>query len=148
MDKQLANCFFEEASKVFAFVTTEHSFKAPQLEMHDKINFAFVTFMGKHLAIECNLDEREGDIACIVARVIDGKRATYYDAIDERDEQGVRVREHLSSFLRRRGVRERVFTCVDGLEVRERIKVTLGDYAQMLKKYGQDVLDDSPAALT
>lgn len=147
MDKQLANYFFDEASKAFAFVMTEHSFAGPLLELHDKINFVFVIYMKTNLAIECSLDEREGDIACIIARVLDGKRATYYDAIDERDQQGVRVREHLSSFLRRRGVRERIFTRVGGLEFREQIKVTLADFAQMLRKHGQDILDDSPTVL-
>src|SRR6266508_1215334 len=99
MDKQLANYFFEEVSKAFAFLVTKHSFDAPQLDVNDKIDFAFVTFMGKNLAIECSLDEREGDIACIIARVINGKRATYRDATDERDEHGVRVREHLYRLL-------------------------------------------------
>ena len=51
MDKQLANYFFGEVSKIFAFVVTEHSFAAPQLEVNDRIDFAFVTFMGKNLAI-------------------------------------------------------------------------------------------------
>ncbi|MDP3938625.1 MAG: hypothetical protein Q8R92_10880 [Deltaproteobacteria bacterium] len=147
MDKQLANYFFEEASKAFAFVVTEHSFAAPQLDVNDKINFAFVTFMGKNLAIECSLDEREGDIACIIARVIDGKRATYRDAVDERDEHGVRVRVYLRRLLEQRGVRERLLTRSGGLELRERIKVRLADFAQMLRKHGQEVLNDSPTAL-
>lgn len=147
MDKQLANYFFEEASKAFAFVVAEHSFAAPQLDVNDKINFAFVTFMGKNLAIECSLDEREGDVACTIARVIDGKSATHRDAIDERDEHGARVREYLSKLLERRGVRERLFTRIGGRELRERIKITLADFAQMLRKHGQEVLNDSPTAL-
>lgn len=147
MDKQLADYFFEETSKALAFVVNDHGFAAPQLEVRDKSNFAFVTFMGKNLAIECSLDEREGDIACIIARVMDGKRATYRDAIDECDEHGTRVREHLFKMLERCGVRERLFTRVGGLKPRERIKITLEDFAQMLRKHGQEVLNDSPTAL-
>ena len=147
MDKQLANYFFEEVSKAFAFVVTEHSFAAPQLQVDDKINFAFVTFIGKNLAIECSLDEREGDVACTIARVIDGKRTTHRDAIDERNEQGTRVREYLSSLLKRHGVREHLFTRIGGRELRDRIKITLADFAQMLRKHGQEVLNDSPTAL-
>jgi len=147
MDKQLANYFFEEASKAFAFVVTDYSFAAAQLDVNDKINFAFVTFMGKNLAIECSLDEREGDIACTIARVVDGKKATHRDAIDERDEHGARVREYLSKQLQRRGVGERLFTRVEGIELRERIRITLADFAQMLRKHGQEVLSDSPTAL-
>jgi hypothetical protein len=148
MDKQLAKYFFEEASKAFAFAVKEHSFAAPQLEVDDKINFAFVTFMGRNLAIECSLDEREGDIACIIARIINGKRATYHDATDEHDEHGVRVREYLSKLLERRGVRKRLFTRAGGLELNERIKITLADSAEMIRKHGQEVLNDSPTALT
>lgn len=147
MDNALANYFFEEVSKAFAFLVNEHSFAAPQLEVNDAINFAFVTFMGKNLAIECSLDGREGDIACIIARVIDGKKATYRDAIDERDKHGVRVREYLSKLLERRGVRQNLFTRVGGLDPQERIKVTLGDFAQMLRKHGGDVLSDSATVL-
>jgi hypothetical protein len=125
----------------------EYSFAAPQLEVHDKVNFAFVSSMGKNLAIECSLDEREGDITCIICRVVNGKRATFYDAIDERDMRGLRVREHLSSLLVRRGVREPLFTRVGGLDLRERIKITLADFANMLRKHGQEVLNDSSSVL-
>lgn len=147
MDKQLAYYFFEEASKGFAFMVTEYSFAAPELKIDDVINFTFVTFMGKNLAIEFSLDEREGDVACVVAQVIDGKQATYHDSIDERDMHGVRVREYLSKLLERSGIRERLFTRVNGLDSRERILVTLTDFVQMLRKYGQEILNDSPTAL-
>ena len=99
------------------------------------------------LAIECSLDGREGDIACIIALVTNGVKATYRDAIDERDKHGARVREYLSKLLERRGVRERLFTRVGELDLQERIKVTLGDFARMLRKHGSDVLSDSPTAL-
>jgi hypothetical protein len=143
MDQQLANYFFEEASKAFAFVVSEHSFAAPQLQVDDKINFAFVTFIGKNLAIECILDEREADIDCKVARVVGGKKTTHYAV----DDAGARMREGLASLLRRRGVKERLFERVGERGLRERIKVTLGNFASMLKKHGQEVLNDSPAAL-
>jgi hypothetical protein len=149
MDKQLANYFFAEASKAFAFVVADHSFAVPQFEVNDKINFTFVTFMGKNIAIECSLDEREGDIACIINRVIGGKKVeTYLDTLDERDKHGVRVRVYLRKLLEQRGVRERLLTRSGGLELRDRIKVRLADFAQMLRKHGKDILDDSPSALT
>jgi hypothetical protein len=147
MDKQLVTYFVEEVSKAFAFVVNEHNFAAPQLDVRDEIHLAFVTFMGKHLAIECSLDEREGDVACIIARVVDGKKASHRDAIDGRDERGARGREYLSKLLERRGVRERIFTRVGGLDLRERIRITLADFAQMLRKHGKEILDDSPTAL-
>jgi len=143
MDHQLAEYFLDEASKAFAFMVSEHSFDAPRLQVDDKINFAFVVFMGKNLALECVLDEREADIDCKVARVIGEKRTTFYAV----DEAGTRVREGLTSLLRRRGIRERLFEKVGELDLRRRIKVTLGDFASMLKKHGEEVVNDSPTAL-
>ena len=143
MNKQLAIYFFEQVSKVFNFVVREHNFAPPQIEMNEKINFTFVTFMGKNIAIECVLDEREADVDCKISRVINGKKVAHYAV----DDKGVRVREGLHNLLRQRGVRERLFTKVGELELRAQIKITLADFAQMLKKYGQDILSDSPAAL-
>ena len=143
MDKQLAKYFFEEASRAFAFVMNEYSFAAPLFEVDDEINFAFVIFTGKNLAIECILDERETDIDCKIARVFGGEKTSHYAV----DESGVRVREGLASLVRRHGVRDRLFERVGGLELHERIRITLADFAQMLKKYGQEVLNDSPTAL-
>jgi len=144
MNKQLAKYFFDEASKAFAFLVNECNFAPPRLEVEESINFAYVTFMGKNLAVECVLDERESDVTCKIARVINGRKTHHYAV----DEKGMRVREALSSLLRRRGVRERIFTQVQGLEFCDRIKVTLADFAHMLRTHCADVLADSPAALS
>jgi hypothetical protein len=143
MDQQLANYLFDEASRTFGFLVKDYSFAPPQLEVDNKINFATVTFMGKNVALECILDEREADITCKVARVVDGKKTPHYAV----DENGVRVREGLFHLLTRRGVREKLFTNVGGLELREKIRIGLADFMQMLKKHGQDILADSPDAL-
>jgi hypothetical protein len=143
MDQQLANYFFEETSRAFAFVVSEHSFATANLQVDDKIDFAFVTFMGKNLAIECILDEREADVDCKIVRVVEGKKATHYAV----DESGVRVREGLASLIRRRGIRERLFERVGERDILARIKITLDDFALMLKKHGAEILNDSPTAL-
>ena len=143
MDKELASYFFDEVCKALGFVVTDHGFAPAQLEVDDGVNFAFATFMGKNLAIECSLDEREGDVECYIARVINGEKTTHWAV----DESGVRVRDGLSDLLERRGVRERLFTRVGGLGLREQIPITLGDFAQMLRKHGQEILNDSPTAL-
>ena len=143
MDKQLADYFFKEASREFAFLVEQYTFAAPRLEVDDRFNLATVTFMGKNLAVECMLEEREGDVECKIARVFDGMKTTYYAV----DENGIRVREGLSSLLRRKGVQQNLFRKVAGLSVRERFGIILEDYAQMLKKYGHEILDDSPTAL-
>jgi hypothetical protein len=143
MDHQLAEYFFDEASKAFAFLVSDHSFAAPRLQVDDNINFAFVVFMGSNLALECILDEREADIDCKIARVTEGNKTTFYAV----DEAGNRMREGLASLLRRRGVRGRLFEQVGELDLRGRIKVTLADFAAMLKNHCEDVMNDSPTAL-
>ena len=143
MDQELAEYFFAAAARTFDFLVKEYSFASPDLEVNNKIDFATVTFMGKNLAVECILDEREADITCKIARVIDGKKTTHYAV----DENGVRVREGLFHLLQRRGVRERLFTSTGDLKLHDEIKTTLSDFAQMLKKHGGDILADSPAAL-
>lgn len=143
MDNQLTKYFFDEASNAFAFLVSDHSFAAPSLQVDENIKFTFVVFMGNNLALECILDEREIDIDCKIARVIGGKKTTFYAV----DENGTRMREGLASLLRRRGVRTRLFTQVGEFDLCERIRVTLADFAAMLKNHGEEVLSDSPTAL-
>jgi hypothetical protein len=143
VDKQLANYFFGETQKAFAFLVVEHGFAPPQPEVDDQIDTAIVTFMGRNLAVECLFEAREGDVDCKIALIVNGKKTTHY-AIDE---HGVRVRDGLANLLRRRGVRERLFQPIGEYELSQRITTTLGDFAAMLKKYGQDILNDSPDAL-
>ena len=142
MNKKLANYFFQEVSKAFAFVVTDHSFAPPSLDLDHSINFATVTFMGNNLAIECIFDEREADVSCKVARVIDGKKTLHYAV----DDQGVLVRESLSSLVERHG-RVPKFTNAGTLDLPQQIRITLGDYAKMLKD-APELLADSPNALT
>lgn len=60
------------------------------------------------------LKKLQGDVSCIIARITGGKRATYMDALDELDANGVRVRLYLTRFLARRGVNGQLFTKVTG----------------------------------
>lgn len=143
MDRELSNYFFEQAEKAFGFLVREHSFAPPILEIDEPTNFATVTFKGQHLAIECIFDEGEADIDCKVARVLDGRKADDYAV----DENRVKVREGLASLVRRQGAREKLFRNVSRLALRERISVTLADFAEMLKTKAKDVLKDSPSAL-
>ncbi len=144
MDQELVEYFFEEASRTFGFLVGEYSFEPPQLEVDDKINFAYVTYLGRNLAVECILDEREADVDCQVARIVAGKKTPYHAV----DDKGERVREGVFNLLRRRGIEGPLLTKLTGLDLRARIKIALNDFARLLKDYGQDVLNDSPTALT
>jgi hypothetical protein len=123
----------------------EYGFSAPQLETNEKIKFAYVTFMAKHIAVECILDQREEDITVKIVRVLDGKKTPYY-AVDKKNAW---VRQDLFGLLRREGAP--AAGCLrkleSGLDFSDRIPRLLDNYAEMLKKYGKDVLDDSPTAL-
>jgi hypothetical protein len=143
MDQKLSNYFFREAAMAFDFLVKNYSFAPPQLDVDNKINFTTVTFMGKNLAVECIFDEREVDIDCKIARVIDGQKTSHYAV----DDKGNRVREGVFHLLHRRGINERLFTPTKELDVDGKIKTTLNDFAQMIRKHGRNILADSPDAL-
>ncbi|MEK6529005.1 MAG: hypothetical protein AABZ36_09015 [Nitrospirota bacterium] len=143
MEDQVTKLFLKEVARVFYFLVEEYSFSKPVIDVNNKINFITATFMGKNLAIECILDVREYDIDCKIARVINGKKTNHY-AVDENRNK---MREGIATLLRRRGIRERLFRKVSALEPNEIIKTTLEDFAEMLKKYGQEILSDSSKAL-
>ena len=143
MEKELVDYFVAETHRAFGFVVTQYKFAPPRLEIDEKINFVFVIFMGKKIAIECILDEREADVDCKIALVIGGKKTNHYAT----DEAGSRVRESLASLLRRRGVKETLFSEVGKLELHKRIRVTLGDFALMLQKHGEEILKRLPGSV-
>ena len=139
MDTQLSKFFFEKSSKIFNFLVTDHSFEKPKLEIDDKINFATVIFFRKDIAFECILDERESDVTCKIAKVVNGQKVTCYAV----DDNGERVRDDITSILRRKGIRERLFTKLNKqMEIKDMIKIVLLDYAEMLKKYDKDLLSN------
>jgi hypothetical protein len=140
VDRDLAAFFVEEATKAFGFMTRENAFEGPTAEINDEIHFVYVTFMGRHVAVECILDEREEDIDCKVVLVVQGRKLSYY----EFDPQGRRVRDGLYSLLTRRRTKGLHFRKVGGLTLRTQIPTTLGDFARMLREHGRDILADSP----
>ncbi len=141
MKTELQQLFFEEVEKNFDFL--QPKFKGPFPRLDAKTGGFYVMFMGTNLAIEFILDEREEDIACKISRVINGQPTSYYAV----DAHGRLIRGELSHLLLAHGIRDKVFTRVTGLSLKDRISITLGDYARMLEKYGQMVLDDDPAFL-
>lgn len=141
MKTELQRLFFEEVQKNFSFLQPKFRGPFPQLDIRTGI--FTVVFIGTNLAVEFILDERDEDIACKISRVINGQPTPYYAV----DPQGKLVREELSNLLLAHGIRGKVFTPVSNLSLRERIPITLGDYARMLQKHGQKVLDDDPEFL-
>jgi hypothetical protein len=146
MNLELTKIFFDECSKAFAFLVTEHGFKPPTLEVNRLTHFATVTFMGTNLALECIFDEREAWIEFKVARVVNGEKAQDYAV----DQTGNRVRDSLFLMLQKRGVRKFGLKSENLVEqeIPEMFRIKLNAYGSLLRKYGKDILADSPTALT
>jgi len=146
MTLELTKIFFDECSKAFGFLVTEHGFKPPTLEVNRLIYFATVTFMGTNLALECIFDEREAWVEFKVARVVNGKKAQDYAV----DQTGNRVRDSLFLMLQKRGVRKLGLKSEHLAEqkIPEMFRIKLNAYGSLLRKYGKDILADSPTALT
>ena len=144
MNNALVEFFQIEVDKLFSFLVTIYKFSAPQLSVDEKIRFATIAYKGKHLTIQFILDEREEYIDCKIARVFAGMTTIHYQL----DNQGILVRQTLSALLRRKGVRQKLYTKVTGLSLVQKIPITLADYERMLNDYGKDILADSPSALS
>jgi hypothetical protein len=139
MGAELRQMFLKEIQKNFGFL--QPKFKGPFLS--EEYCSLKVVFLGDNLAIELVLDEREEDISCYTARVIDGKPAPHGFI----GPQGKRVRELLRHLLREHGIRGNLSIPVAGLSLKERIPITLAGLARILREYGRKVLDDDPGFL-
>jgi len=139
MGAELRQKFLEEIQKNFGFL--QPKFKGPFLS--EEYCSLKVVFLGDNLAIELVLDEREEDISCYIARVIDGKSAPHGFI----DPLHGRIRGYLYSLLLEHGFRGKLFTLPPHLSLEKQIPLILSGYASALKKYGQRVLDDDPEFL-
>ena len=142
MKSQISERFLTEVSKTLSFLHEEYGFGCPRLETELPANMAEVVFLGRNLAIEFILDERERDVSCKIARVVNGKKTNAY----ELDKNGTVVRDSFTNLLLRRGVRPK-FTNVGQLTFEEMIPVTLSDFARLLRAHGNEVLSDLPTAV-
>ena len=142
-NSELESFILSETKEVFNFLG-QYSFSAPRFHIDQQIHMVTITFVGENLAIEIIFDKREQHLECKIARVTNGKVASEYAF----DENRRKVREDLASILRQRGIREKLFRNVSKLELKEQIRITLEDFASMLKIHGEHILKDSPEALS
>lgn len=126
----------------FSFLKSERGYRAAAPDPNQLAGiFAFV-FIGSSTGVECSIDFRESNIDCKICLLHNGRPPTDY-AIDA---NGVRIREGVSALLRRRGIRERLFTKVTGRTFAERIPVIVGDFGSMFQRY-PELLGDFPTVL-
>jgi len=139
MKTELQRLFLEEVQKNFDFLPPR--FKGPFVsEGYCSLK---AVFFGDNLAIELVLDEREDDISCYIARVINGELAPHGFV----GPNGKRVRGLLRHLLREHGIRGNLSVPVAGLSLKERIPVTLAGLARILREYGLMILNDDPEFL-
>lgn len=139
MDNKLYEYFFEEGIKAFDFMSDVRLFATPERVLDERTGIAKLIFKGSNVAIQCILDQRDEDVDCKIARVIDGHITSHF----ARDERGLLVRESLYNWVVRRGGSP-AFTKIGGRSFKERIPIILKEIARMLQNYGQEILADSP----
>lgn len=140
MANSIQQLFLKTIREKLAFLVEEHGFSGPYSNFgpEDELYVYSVWFMGKNLAIEFNLDWRDRAIDCYVVRLVDGKKPLGWFV----NEQGERIRNDLAAWIRGRGINERLFIRVTRLALEEQIPIQINDYARMLKKFGQPILED------
>lgn len=116
-----------------------------KLEIDNQIRFATVSYLANNLAVECIFDENEAWVEVKIARVKSGLRPADYST----DSDGNRVRESLYPLLIKRGVRE--FgpreRQLSAKPLNEMFRIRLSKDAELIKKYGQKIVEDSPVLL-
>lgn len=137
---KIAKLFLETVQREFSFLVNEHGFSGPYSNFDvEKLVYVYkVWFIGKHLGIELVLEWRDQDLSCFVVRLEDGKMPSGLYL----NERGERIRMYLELWLRERGIQGPLFTPLKTQNFEEEIRVRIRDYAQMLRKYGQDILLD------
>jgi len=141
MNQEVINTFADSVSRSFRFLVDQYGFTQEGLTIDDRIPFAYFTYVARHVGVECVLDTREEDVSCRIVRVRSGRRPPPYTDVDE---HGVRYRQPIYELLLRRGIRTRLFHDVGRLAFKDRIPITLDDFAAMVKNHAPDVLADSP----
>ena len=142
MATELQQLFFDVVQNSFS-VLLNGRFKGPYLESNHRIGQTRVVYLGENLALELILDERDEDVSCFVTKMINGQPSSVW----KYDDEGRLVRDHLTALLRRH-VGEpalSLFTRVTGMELEDRIPITVGDYARMVQVYGQHIINDDPS---
>jgi hypothetical protein len=121
-----------------------YGFSDARLSGDPLIHSITARFYGKTLAIECIWDSREEALEVKVALLRDGKPPGDFAV----DAGGKRVREHMTSWLLRRGVRGFGFRKVpEGTPLADRWRSLLEDYERLIKTHGDAVLREDPDVL-
>lgn len=132
--------FVSEVKKSFSFLHEEHGFSEPEIMQKDGNGLLQINYIGSNVRIEVVLDLRDKIVDCYVAKLLDIKTHYYYNV----DDSGRRVREELFNYL----VKYHKFRgCVSkkpaGSSFEEAFSLDVEGFAQLLKKYVQEIINDN-----
>ncbi len=143
MLNETAPVFLNECVDALGFLTEEYGFSKPEVIIDQKIYFIFVTFYKQKLAIECSYDLRDEDTSIRVEKLENGKKPDCWRI----NKKGEVCSEYLPELLIARGVRDLKFDPIESFsnlpKYQAEMKQSLLRDARILKKYGQDILNDS-----
>ncbi len=135
----ISKVFYETVVNEFAFLMEEYSFKGPfsDFKICEERYVYKIWFMGRTLAIEFVLDQRDEDVSCLIVRLENGQLPSGLYV----NERGERVRVYLELWLREKGFKE-PFLKVKNKNLTEKIDLLIRDYARLLRMHGDLVLQD------
>ena len=139
MEIDIHQLFVDTVRQEFGPLVAEGNLKQSQTLFDEPFLTTKVAFFGRNVSLELSLDGRDECVDCYVVRVVDGRPTARW-----RYENGNLWRYHLTELLRRHGGGDTssLFTNAAGLELAERIPISVRDYARMVALYGQGILRD------
>ncbi len=148
MDHELQQLFREMVEREFTFLIETGHFRGPiPHQPWPLMPILYLTYIGKNLAVDLILDEKDEYVTCEIRRVIDGEPMQHVDLHRRR------TSEYLISLLAERGVPEDEIRIGPmkrrgrRLSLKAQILVLVPHYARLLRKYGREILEDNPRFL-
>ena len=137
MEEMDHDFIYELIREKFEFLVKDHGFSGPYKAFGGLVSK--IWYSAEKLAIEFTLDRHDQAINFYFSRLDNGKRPEGYS----HNKEGLRIRYRTPTWIwEKEGQETKLFNKVTGLPMNEQIKSQISDYANMLKLYGQRILDD------
>jgi hypothetical protein len=140
----ISKIFYQTVASECGFLGPEYGFEGPfsDFEICEEHYVYKIWFMGRTLAIEFVLDQRDEDVSCLIVRLENGQLPSGLYV----NEQGERVRVYFMAWLESTGFKGD-FINYNPNELRnkdfgEKIKMIVRNYARSLQAHGGPVLRD------
>jgi hypothetical protein len=139
MTTRTQEVFIKVTEEKFSFLL-EKGFTGPVLR--EVWPETMIYYIGRNVAIECVLDEKDFFAGCYICKVVAGQPVQ----VHAKNELGVRVRFLLSAWVTEQtDIPDSFYKKVSRKMSREEeIPIYLDNNQRMLQEYGQIIIDDSP----